>query len=113
MSAVADEKNNVAMVDLVEYCNLWAMPPWTFFGGPTMRLHVILGFVDTPDGKKIAYQVLPRRSLACMACRRVACCMCALEQSMPAVLHVPQGFCRCTQHVEPAEILVRASAFTY
>lgn len=33
------------------------MPPWTFFGGPTMRLHVILGFTDTPAGKKIVYQV--------------------------------------------------------
>jgi hypothetical protein len=38
-------------------CSLYAMPPWTFFGGPTMRLHVILGFTDTPQGKKITYQV--------------------------------------------------------
>lgn len=37
-------------------CSVYPLPPWTFFGGPTMRLHVILGLVDTPAGKKIEYQ---------------------------------------------------------
>lgn len=38
-------------------CSVWPVPPWTFFGGPVMRLHVIFGFEDTPEGKKINYQV--------------------------------------------------------
>lgn len=37
--------------------SVWPTPPWTFFGGPVMRLHVIFGFEDTPEGKKINYQV--------------------------------------------------------
>ncbi|CAL8465499.1 g5035 [Coccomyxa elongata] len=53
---VADERDNVVLVDLLEYCNVYPCPPWTFFGGPNMRLHVILGLVDTPAGKKIEYQ---------------------------------------------------------
>ncbi|EIE23049.1 hypothetical protein COCSUDRAFT_63431 [Coccomyxa subellipsoidea C-169] len=53
---VADERDNVVLVDLLEYCNVYPLPPWTFFGGPTMRLHVILSLVDTPAGKKIEYQ---------------------------------------------------------
>lgn len=57
MCAVADAKQNIVLVDLIEHCNLYPMPPWTFFGGPTMRLHVILGLTDTPQGKKIVYQV--------------------------------------------------------
>ena len=40
--------------------SVWPTPPWTFFGGPVMRLHVIFGFEDTPEGKKINYQVWNR-----------------------------------------------------
>ena len=38
--------------------SVWPIPPWTFLGGPVMRLHVIFQFRDTPQGKKICYQVL-------------------------------------------------------
>lgn len=95
---VADEKNNVAMVDLVEYCNLWAMPPWTFFGGPTMRLHVILGFVDTPAGKKIVYQVRHAVSSPAWHPAMLHAASWGLEAPLPAVWHVPQGLGAHPQH---------------
>ena len=38
--------------------SVWPIPPWTLLGGPVMRLHVIFKFRDTPQGKKICYQVL-------------------------------------------------------
>ncbi|CAL5221947.1 g4224 [Coccomyxa viridis] len=56
LRVAGDKEANIAIVDLLEYCNVWPMPPWTFFGGPVMRLHVIFGFEDTPEGKKINYQ---------------------------------------------------------
>ncbi|CAK0786568.1 hypothetical protein CVIRNUC_009781 [Coccomyxa viridis] len=56
LRVVGDTKANIAIVDLLEYCNVWPIPPWTFLGGPVMRLHVIFKFRDTPQGKKIYYQ---------------------------------------------------------
>ena len=47
-------------MDILLNGSVWPTPPWTFFGGPVMRLHVIFGFEDTPEGKKINYQVWSR-----------------------------------------------------
>ena len=55
-------------------CSVYPLPPWTFFGGPTMRLHVILSLVDTPAGKKIEYQARPLSSAMQKLLRQASLC---------------------------------------
>lgn len=56
-AVTAQNPSYMTPTELCMQCSVYPILPFTFTGGPTMRLHVILSLIDTPTGKMIKYQV--------------------------------------------------------